>query len=235
MIGRADIEGSKSYVAMNAWQPQASSSYLPVGDGTPSLPKESSPRGPLGGSKKPPACPTHPPWLAPAVVGCAGEGSLMPFPPEPRSPISRVNPPPTPAAARVGRWGHGTLVRLRLYLRSSQTTHPPPPPASHFPHPPEGERGEGRGGGGRESTGTRTLPVFVALSPLLTCPEHLGPEGGGGGGAPPPPPPPPGGGGGGGVGGGGGGGWGGGRSPPPPPRTCLLVDWRTLLPADRPR
>jgi len=25
MIGRADIEGSKSYVAMNAWQPQASS------------------------------------------------------------------------------------------------------------------------------------------------------------------------------------------------------------------
>jgi hypothetical protein len=24
MIGRADIEGSKSYVAMNAWQPQAS-------------------------------------------------------------------------------------------------------------------------------------------------------------------------------------------------------------------
>jgi hypothetical protein len=24
MIGRADIEGSKSYVATNAWQPQAS-------------------------------------------------------------------------------------------------------------------------------------------------------------------------------------------------------------------
>src|SRR5271163_2278812 len=171
---------------MNAWQPQASSSYLPVGDGSPSLPKESSPHGPLGGSKKPPACPTHPPWLAPAVVGCAGEGSLMPFPPEPRSPISRVNPPPTPAAARVGRWGHGTLVRLRLYLRSSQTTHPPPPPASHFPHPPEGERGGGGGGGGGGGPPrARPLPGFLPPPPLLTFPEPLGP--GGGGGATPPP------------------------------------------------
>ena len=31
MIGRADIEGSKSYVAMNAWQPQASS-FIPISD-----------------------------------------------------------------------------------------------------------------------------------------------------------------------------------------------------------
>ena len=29
MIGRADIEGSKSNVAMNAWLPQASSMFFP--------------------------------------------------------------------------------------------------------------------------------------------------------------------------------------------------------------
>ena len=37
MIGRADIEGSKSYVAMNAWQPQAS---YPCGICTPAIENE---------------------------------------------------------------------------------------------------------------------------------------------------------------------------------------------------
>ncbi|CAO1293303.1 unnamed protein product, partial [Diamesa hyperborea] len=30
MIGRADIEGSKSHVAMNAWRPQASYPSVPI-------------------------------------------------------------------------------------------------------------------------------------------------------------------------------------------------------------
>jgi hypothetical protein len=67
MIGRADIEGSKSGVAMDAWPPRASSRYraLSAIDGA-SLPASQSaclPGGPLSGYASP---------AYPAVVGLSG-------------------------------------------------------------------------------------------------------------------------------------------------------------------
>ena len=48
MIGRADIEGSKSNVAMNAWLPQASS-VIPAGGGSPRTNPFSALCRPVGG------------------------------------------------------------------------------------------------------------------------------------------------------------------------------------------
>jgi len=98
MIGRADIEGSKSNVAMNAWLPQASYPCLGFGGWTPAKPIISL-VGP-GGPHRPPLDLWTP--VPGRDGGCGSAGRCTPRRPR----TSRVRP--TPRGGRLSADGSGT-------------------------------------------------------------------------------------------------------------------------------
>ena len=122
MIGRADIEGSKSYVAMNAWQPQAS---YPCGNfSDTSCLKLLKSKGSIGhaftvcirteNQNEVGICPfalREVSVLAELTLGHP-RYLLTDVPPQPNSPPDNVFRPDPPGGVKSRKWGFGPQLYL---------------------------------------------------------------------------------------------------------------------------
>jgi hypothetical protein len=177
MIGRADIEGSKSDVAMNAWPPQASS-FLPTG-----------PQGPASRFSA-----TQPVDATPSRVGVARTLSGL-LPKEPTNTLASVEPP-SPCAPRGGRVWPGRLrivsIRRVLSVRPGKGLLQGVTAAACYrrpressPHPgvsPAPAQALSSAGGTRRRSrcaaflglvGLQLIPVVTFLAPLASNSEDL--------------------------------------------------------------
>ncbi len=155
MIGRADIEGSKSDVAMNAWPPQASS-LLPTAQGRAAVPgRAAGSRGTLSGRSSP--------YL-----------KRGPHVGAPTNTLASVGPPsPCTAGGECGRVGCGSPLSGRLLAARARAPtggrYPPAlllpawrgfPASRRFAPRPPPERGKG----GRRTRGRRPARPLCGTS-----------------------------------------------------------------------